>query len=83
MKISVSTGGLLDEYLPPGTVGDTVELEVSEGTTLPEVLDLLGIPQSENVLLSVNGQLVTRSERNRYVLNHYDALTILPPLKGG
>lgn len=83
MKITVSTGGLLDEYLPPGSEGDTAELEIGEGATLRDVLDKLGIPPNENYLLSVNGEVVARSERDRHALAEHDSLTILPPLKGG
>ena len=83
MKITVTTGGLLDEYLPPGSEGDTAELEVGEGTSLSEVLDQLGIPPNENYLLSVNGEVVAHSERSERVLAQNDLLSILPPLKGG
>ena len=83
MRISVTTGGLLDEYLPAGSEGDTAELDVADGATPSDVLEQLGIPLEENYLLSVNGEVVAPSERDRRALAEHDALAILPPLKGG
>lgn len=83
MKITVSTAGLLDDLLPPGSDGDAAELEVGEDATLLDVLAQLGISVDANYLLSVNGEVVTRSERGTRVLADRDTLAILPPLKGG
>lgn len=83
MKIYISTGGLLDEFLPPGSDGDTAALEVDEGATLFDVLRQLGVPADKNYLLAINDEVVARSERERRVLADHDALTILPPIKGG
>ena len=83
MNISISTAGLLDEFLPPGSDGDTAELEVDEGATLLDVLTQLGVPADKNYLVAINGEVVARSERARRVLADHDSLTILPPVKGG
>lgn len=83
MKITVSTAGLLDDLLPPGSDGDSAELEIGEGATLLDVLAELGISADANYLLSVNGEVVARSERGARVLADDDTLDILPPLKGG
>lgn len=83
MKITVSTGGLLDEYLPAGNAGDTAEIEVAEGATPADVLRQLGLPLDENFIVSVNGEVVARGEHDRRALATHDALAILPPLRGG
>lgn len=83
MKISVRTGGLLDQYLPPGSDGGSAEIEVAEGATPMDVLRQLGLPVDDNYLISLNGEVVIRSERERRVLAPQDSLAIMPPLKGG
>ncbi len=83
MKIQFKTGGLFVEHLPAGSTGNTAELEVSENATPVDVMRQLGMPLEENYLVSLNGEVVVISERDRQVLLENDHLAIMPPLKGG
>ncbi|NIM27034.1 MAG: MoaD/ThiS family protein [Gammaproteobacteria bacterium] len=83
VKIQFKTGGSLVEHLPPGTQGNTVELEVPEGATPMDVMRQLCMPTGENYLVSLNGEVVVISERGKRVLAENDHLAIMPPIQGG
>ena len=54
-------------------------LEVSEGMTVAQVLDLLGVPSETSKLIFVNG----RPQSGGHVLGTGDLLVFFPPLEGG
>ena len=83
MKIRIKTGGLLGEHLPPGSAGNSAEIEVAEDATPADVLRQLGMPPDENYLISLNGEVVVSSDRDKRRLAENDRLVIMPPLKGG
>ena len=83
VKIQFKTGGQLVEHLPAGSSGNTAELEVPAGATPLDVMRQLGMPTDENYLVSLNGEVVVRSERATRTLAEDDLLAIMPPLKGG
>ena len=83
MQISVKTGGLLYEYLPPERTGNRASLEVADGATAAAVMRQLGLPEDGTYLVIVNGELVPERERAARVLADGDQLSINPPLKGG
>ncbi len=58
MHVRVKLIATYREYLPPGTRGDTVELEVAEGSTVAEVLAPFGIPLDDSSVIVVNGRTV-------------------------
>ena len=83
MKITVKTGGLLYEYLPPERIANRAELEVAEAATPAQVMQDLGFPQDATYLVIVNGELVPTEKRTVLQLAEGDQLSINPPLKGG
>jgi sulfur carrier protein ThiS len=83
MKIQFKTGGIFVEHLPPGTTGSTAEIEVPEGATPLDVMRQLDMPLDENYLVSLNGEVVVASRRDKQVLAENDHLAVMPPLKGG
>lgn len=82
MKVRVKTTGLLDEYLPPGS-GNPADLAFGDGTTPMDVVLGLGMPADGKYLISLNGEVLPRSEHARRRLSENDTLAIMPPLKGG
>ncbi len=58
MRVRVKLIATYREHLPPGTRGDTVELEVTEGSTVAEVLAPFGIPLDDSSVIVVNGRTV-------------------------
>ena len=83
MKIHFKTGGLFVEHLPPGSTGNTAELDVPEGATPMDVMRTLGMPLDENYMVSLNGEVVVVSERDSRALSEDDHLAVMPPIKGG
>lgn len=83
MRIRVETGGLLGEYLPPGSEEDSAELDVAEGATVADVLRALGMPLEDRYMIALNGEVVTEGERAERALRDDDRLAIMPPLRGG
>ena len=83
MKITVKTAGLLGRYLPPGSSGDSAELEVDAGTTALDVMKRLRLPLEGTYLVVLNGTALPKRERGRRPLEADDVLAIMPPLRGG
>ena len=79
MKVAVHLTATLRGYLPPGTRGDHVVLDVPDGTTVEQVIDSLRIPSELERLTVVNGFDATPDQR----LVEGDVLSVFPPLAGG
>ncbi len=79
MKIDVYLYATLSRYLPEDASGRSVTLEVSERSSIREIVELLSIPEETIKLIFVNGihaQMDT-------VLGEGDRLGIFPPVGGG
>ena len=83
MKITVKTGGLLYEYLPPERTANRATLEVEEAATPRQIMQDLGFPADGSYLVIVNGELVPVEQRGKLHLAEGDQMSINPPLKGG
>ncbi|MDE2180311.1 MAG: MoaD/ThiS family protein [candidate division NC10 bacterium] len=79
MKVEVSLYGTLAQYLPKGTQGRTVIVDCSEGATVWQVIDQLGIPKPYPTMLLVNGIHADPGSP----LKDGDLLALFPPLAGG
>ena len=82
MKVMVTTTGILDEYLPPGS-SVPAEIGIKQGATPVDVIRILGMPEEGRYLVSVNGAIVRRADQAEFILSDNDDLAIMPPLKGG
>ncbi len=58
MRVRVKLIATYRQHLPPGTHGDTVELEVAAGTTVADVLQPFGIPLDDSSVIVLNGRTV-------------------------
>ena len=79
MKVAVHLTATLRAYLPPGARGDSVVLDVPDGTTVDQVVHSLKIPSELERLTVVNGLDATPDQR----LVEGDVLSVFPPLAGG
>ena len=82
MKVRVTAAGLLEEYLPAGSGGETT-VETSGEATLVTVMRATGIPDSARPLISLNGVVVPRSRHATRSVSDGDAVHFMPNLKGG
>ena len=65
--------------LPPGTVGNATSVEVREGSTIADVLDVLGVPPDGRSYVQLNG---SREELSA-TLADGDEVRVIVPLGGG
>jgi molybdopterin converting factor small subunit len=79
VKVAVHLTATLRVYLPAGTLGDGVVLDVPEGTTVDQVVHSLRIPAELERLTVVNG----RDAAPDQLLAEGDVLSVFPPLAGG
>ena len=79
MKVEVHLTATLRAYLPPGTRGDRVVMDVPAGTTVDQVVHSLRIPSELERLTVVNGHDAAPDQP----LSEGDVLSLFPPLAGG
>ena len=82
MKVRVTAAGMLEEYLPADSDGETT-VEAPDGSTLVAIMQAAGIPESAKPLISLNGTVVPRSQHATRTVSDGDALHFMPNLKGG
>jgi len=83
LRIEVKLFASLSEYLPAGTQGHSVAIDIPAGTTIHEVISRFHVPREKAHLVVVNGVYVHLSERDAYELQEGDALALWPPIAGG
>jgi molybdopterin converting factor small subunit len=79
VKVEVHLTATLRVYLPAGTVGDNVVLDVPDGATVDQVVHSLRIPRELERLTVVNGRDAVPDQ----ALAEGDVLSLFPPLAGG
>ena len=79
MKVSVTCFGAVRDYLPEGTVGNRVEVELAEAAKVGDLVDHLGAPHRLIFSLLVDG---TRTGLGA-VLQDGAEVTLMPPFSGG
>jgi len=83
VKITLKTAGLFSRYLPEGTKGNLAELDIPDGATPLDVVRQIGAPTEGRCLIVVNGTAVPPSKHDIHTLSEGDAMSFMPPLKGG
>ena len=78
MKIHVKLFATLRKYLP-GQSKQQLDLELSDGSTVSQVLQQLGVPESEVAFVFVN----SKQHKLDQPLSPGDELGIFPPMAGG
>ncbi len=83
MKVTVKLFAQLGQYLPPGTEGNQVDLEVAADATPESIFAELHVPPENCHLVLVNGTYIAPGQRGAHVLKDNDALAVWPPIAGG
>jgi sulfur carrier protein ThiS len=84
MKISLKLFASLAVHLPVEVRSShRLELEVTPGTTVAEVIQRQGIPPGSCAMVLVNGHWVAPGGCAKRVLVEEDVLAIWPPVAGG
>lgn len=69
----------LREFLPDGAGHSPLRLDMREGATVSELLNILRIPPDTPTVVVVSGRIVG----GNHVLKEGDTVHIFPPLLGG
>jgi len=79
VKIEVRLFATLAAYLPDESDGRSATLGVADGTTVADVVRLLGIPDDMPFIAMIDG----RDAALERPLGDGEALSLFPPLAGG
>ena len=83
MKITFKLFATLSDYLPPQKKGNIVDLDISDGVTIAEIVQQFNLPLQLVHLVLVNGHYIKPENRDSHVLKENDVLAIWPPVAGG
>jgi sulfur carrier protein ThiS len=83
MKVTLKLYATLGQYLPSGASNNEVEVNLSGGETVLDVLKQHSVPLESCHLVLVNGSYVEPSVRGEHVLEDNDHLAAWPPVAGG
>ena len=83
MQITFKLYAQLGQYLPPQAQRNEVQLEVTEGTSLWELIDAHSVPRDACHLVLLNGHYQAPAVRGSVQLKPGDALAVWPPVGGG
>jgi sulfur-carrier protein len=79
VKVEVQLFATLARYLPAGAIGDSVTLDVAEGTRVGDIIGSLDLPGDLECVRVVNG----RDAPFEHLLADGDIVSLFPPLAGG
>ncbi len=80
MNVEVRLFATLRDYLPPGGDRTGVQIEISDGAPIADVIDKLGIPAGLAHLVLLDGR---HEPDRRRQLEDGCVLSIWPPIAGG
>jgi len=83
MKIQLKLFATLSAYLPPGARQNVVEVDVPDGATPHQIMELCGVPRDQAHLVVLNGVFVLPHQRSSLALSEGDTLALWPPVAGG
>ncbi|MDM7456897.1 MAG: sulfur carrier protein ThiS [Tepidimonas sp.] len=83
MQVLLKLFATLEDYLPPGSRFNQVEITVADGATVQAVIDQHRLPPKLVHLVLVNGVFIPPSERSAHRLTPGDVLAVWPPIAGG
>ena len=84
MHITLKLFATLTDYLPAESrYTNIVELDVTEGTTIGDIISQYQLPPKWVHLVLVNGSYIKPEDRPRKQLVEDDVLAIWPPIAGG
>ena len=83
MKITLKLHASLMDRLPPGTQGHAAVIDVSDRTSVAEVLERYALSPAVAKLVLINGHYVAPEARATAFLAEGDQVAVWPPVAGG
>jgi molybdopterin converting factor small subunit len=79
MRVQVKLFATLRKYMPPGSAGDTLTVEVPDDATVADLVAALGIPSDHARMAVAGGEQLDLAARLPSGLE----INLFPPLAGG
>ncbi len=83
MKITLKCFAFLAKHLPVYAKKNAAEVELQEGTSVNNVIDMFQIDREDAYLVILNGVFVCGEDRDTTLLNEGDTLALWPEVAGG
>ncbi|MCL4745558.1 MAG: MoaD/ThiS family protein [Burkholderiaceae bacterium] len=88
MKVTFKLYAMLADHLPSQYEGrerdgNALELDVSEGTTVRQLVEQFRLPPRLVHLVLIDGRFIPKEERDARALVEGETLAIWPPVAGG
>ena len=83
MQVTFKLYATLMAYLPSGTQGHALQLDVDSTVTVQQLIDSFKIPNESAFLVMLNGVYLQPEERLDTILKAMDTLAIWPKVAGG
>ena len=83
MKITLKLYATLGTFLPPGAARNAIDLDVTDGATIGDVLALHSVPRETCHLILVNGIFSPPAKADAKKLADGDTLAVWPQVAGG
>ncbi len=83
MRIRFKLYASLGRYLPEGTQGNAIEIEVPADASAHSIIDRYNVPRRLTHLVLVNGVFADKAQRDAAVLKDGDTVAVWPPIAGG
>ena len=83
MQVTLKLFASLSPYLPKNAKRDEVQLDVPEGITVAQMIEMQNLPNQLVHLVLLNGHFVAPDQRATTVIQENDALALCPPVAGG
>lgn len=84
MNVTFKLFASLQDYLPVEAKRDNaMQLDVTEGTTILQLIERHGLPMKSCHLVLVDGHFVPPDQRGTRALKEGETLAIWPPIAGG
>ncbi len=83
MQVTVKLYATLGDYLPSGSKGNRVDIDVAENAAVDAVLGPFSLPPKLTHLVLVNGVFIPPEARAVTFLQAGDVLAVWPPIAGG
>ncbi len=71
------------QYLPVGTKGHAVSVDIEAGVTVQQLIEQFKISNEMAFLVMVNGVYIQPEDRQTTILSEQDTLAIWPKVAGG
>ena len=82
-QITLSIGSALLERINPAYRQSSQPLDVSEHTSVADILATLGLNQDTALMIVLNDTMVARTVLTTQRLTHGDRLALMPPIHAG